>query len=229
MTPRLRRCVAVLSTVVALICGQIACGAAPVDPGGGGAVRVPAAALGDAGSVSPDTAPDVCSPSCGPAKGPCVVWAASACTCIEVPKPDNATCDDGDVCTLADRCKGGVCATCPAHTSPASRPSKAPHSDPHKRCGDSPNTVGVGCDDGDPCTAKSTCEAGVCGGGRAAQCPCTADQDCADNSPDSPCEGVMFCDPATQQCAINPATVVHCPAPAGGVCSLNACDTTTGK
>src|SRR5262245_30441605 len=37
------------------------------------------------------------------------VWDADACTCELAPASDDAPCDDGDACTLEDRCDDGAC------------------------------------------------------------------------------------------------------------------------
>jgi hypothetical protein len=74
-------------------------------------------------------------------------------------------CDDGDVCTLNDRCAGTVCTgeavACP---SPGQCLPAGSCDSTSGACVYPPVTPGVGesCDDGDPCTPQDICTDGVC-------------------------------------------------------------------
>jgi hypothetical protein len=83
---------------------------------------------------------------------------------------DAATCDDGDFCTTADRCRDGLCTGSPVH-----------------------------CDDGDPCTVDA-CDpdSGACAISPSEKCgpdPCADDPDCDDDNPctDDRCEPQVGC------------------------------------
>lgn len=102
---------------------------------------------------------DVCAPQ-DPAAEPdtgCVRDAAGA---------DGNPCDDGDICTLADACANGACAgdalDCSALDSDDGCITGV--------CNATTGTCepqfndGAACDDGVPCTAFDTCNAGVCAG-----------------------------------------------------------------
>ena len=88
--------------------------------------------------------------TCDPASG----------VCSNPPKPDGATCDDGNACTSGDACQRGVCVGAPVDD-------------------------GTPCDDGNVCTSGDTCQHGVCVGGTSScLCPggcndedaCTVDE-----------------------------------------------------
>lgn len=97
--------------------------------------------------------------------------------------PNNAPCDDGDVCTEMDTCNLGVCG------------GTIIDCDDNNECTDNFCEPGVGCilqlntepcDDGDVCTEMDTCSAGMCTGSMI---------DCSDGdvcSMDS-CDPVMGC------------------------------------
>lgn len=97
---------------------------------------------------------DDCNPSaCDPETGLCVTSQAE----------DGASCEDGDLCTLQDRCQEGRCqggapVTC-------DDPCVAGVCDPDTGlCGGPALEDGLACDDGDDCTLVDTCLAGVCTG-----------------------------------------------------------------
>ncbi len=89
-------------------------------------------------------------------------------------------------------------------------------------------TQGIVCDDGDPCTAGEVCEAGACTGGKKT-CTCKTDSDCAGLEDGDACNGTLYCNKQTGDCAWNPATVVSCPSAADTVCLKNACDPSSGQ
>jgi len=114
--------------------------------------------------------------------------------CSDPPKPDGASCDDGDACTLDDTCQAGVCvghdpvvcaALDPCHDVGTCDPQTG-------LCSDPPKPDGAECDDGDACTLDDTCQAGVCVSGDPKVCDdgdeCTLD----------------YCDPATGSCYSEP-------------------------
>lgn len=92
-----------------------------------------------------------------------------------------------------------------------------------------PSTV---CSDGDPCTINDSCAAGSCGGtpdiGIGETCECVSDADCAPLEDGDLCNGTFFCNKATHECLLNPATVVSCPSVNDTACSQNLCDPALG-
>ena len=108
--------------------------------------------------------------------------------CTHPAKPSGAACDDGNPCTLADTCQGGVCVPGPAM-------SCAPLDQCHQagtcnrttgQCSNPPKVNGALCDDGNPCTQADACLAGACVGGPPVVCV-----------PLDACHRAGACDPAT--------------------------------
>lgn len=102
-------------------------------------------------------------------------------------------CDDGDPCTIDDRCGQGVCLGRPAldcsHLDDGVCMVGA--CDPETvTCIAVQDTDGVRCDDGSLCTANDSCHAGACGG---------TTLDCAKDA--TPCHAAA-CDEATGTCAL---------------------------
>lgn len=89
-------------------------------------------------------------------------------------------------------------------------------------------TLGIVCDDGDPCTEGEVCSTGNCLGGQKT-CTCNADADCAGKEDGDACNGTLYCNKQTGACAWNPATVVSCPSVEDTACLKNACNPKSGK
>lgn len=81
------------------------------------------------------------------------------------------------------------------------------------------------CEDGNPCTEGDLCTNGVCEPGGNV-CPCAADGDCVPFEDGNLCNGTLVCG-ASQECTIDPATVVTC-ATGGSECVKSVCQPTTG-
>ncbi len=89
---------------------------------------------------------------------------------------------------------------------------------------------GLSCDaDGNPCTVGDVCLDGQCGAGTNT-CSCKLDGDCAPFEDGDKCNGKLYCNKAKvpYQCAVNPSTVVQCPATNVGACKVNACNPVNG-
>ncbi|MBI5610280.1 MAG: hypothetical protein HY902_15490 [Deltaproteobacteria bacterium] len=86
---------------------------------------------------------------------------------------------------------------------------------------------GTACDDGNPCTLKSLCSAGKCAA-QANVCQCQTDADCAGKEDENLCNGTLYCDPTSNHCEVNDATVVQCPGAFDEACLANQCDPATG-
>src|SRR5439155_798810 len=84
-------------------------------------------------------------------------------------------CNDGDACTVADTCQGGVCAGTPVVCHPSDQCHAAGTCNPATgTCSDPPQLDGTRCDDGNACTQTDTCEAGACVGGDPVVCTAAA-------------------------------------------------------
>ncbi len=78
--------------------------------------------------------------------------------------PNNSFCTDGNLCTVNDRCQGGVCVPGPNVTCPGDFCHAAGTCDPATGfCANTaPINEGLSCDDGNRCTVTSQCKLGVC-------------------------------------------------------------------
>ena len=95
------------------------------------------------------------------------------------------------------------------------------------QCASAPAPDGSECDDGDACTKDDACAAGKCVAG-ASVCACKVDTDCAPKEDGNPCTGTLYCDAKTNNCVVNPATVIDCP-DVKAPCLAVACDPLDGK
>jgi cysteine-rich repeat protein len=130
------------------------------------------------------TAQDQCHTAgvCDPATG----------VCSNPAQPAGTACNDGDTCTRVDACQAGICVgtdpvVCTArdqcHLPGTCNPRTGECSDPRA-------PAGTACDDGNACTRVDACQAGVCVGTDAVECP-TPGQ----------CYRPGVCDPGTAQCS----------------------------
>jgi len=147
-------------------------------------------------------------------------------------------CEDGDLCTKGDLCVAGVCVGKPLDCADAS-PCTQDGCDPAAgACVHAPMLEGP-CDDGDPCTVDLGCQFGAC---------VTKKKDCSDDlpcswdvcAPDGTCvhedwpSGVPGpCDdgdPCTSgdHCAGKACSAAIKPCDDKNVCTVDACDPTTG-
>ena len=175
---------------------------------------------------------------------------AQGCFHPAVPDDDAVACDDGDPCSLGDVCVGGVCAGPDPKDCDDGIPCTEDSCDPgsgaclhdadHVACDDgnlctddacvagqgcaqSPNSLP--CDDGNPCTAGDACAGGVCTPGGNV-CECQGDEDCADQEDGDLCNGTLVC--ASNECVVDPATVIVCDDGADTTCMKNTCAPATG-
>jgi len=128
--------------------------------------------------------------TCDLASGACVALAAR----------EDEPCEDGNLCTMDERCLAGVCVPGAAVVCHDANPCTDDVCLPGVGCVFSPNFAA--CDDGDPCTTGSRCLGGSCWAGSFA-CddgnPCTADTCAPDgtcsNTPDDalPCSDGSAC------------------------------------
>ena len=82
--------------------------------------------------------------------------------------PNNAECEDGDLCTLGDECAGGWCLPGPAPGCSDDNPCTDDSCQSDLGCVYSVNNLP--CEDGDPCTEEGACVDGECQPGQAVVC-----------------------------------------------------------
>ncbi len=94
--------------------------------------------------------------------------------------PDGTSCNDGDGCTLGDRCENGACAPASVVSCPAGNPCETgvcDHAD--GSCSIVKKAEGAPCDDANVCTVLDRCVASTCTGSFGVTCddhePCTSD------------------------------------------------------
>jgi hypothetical protein len=141
---------------------------------------------------------------------------------------DGVECKDGDTCTTADKCVAGVCVGDPV-VCEDSNPCTDDTCSLIGGCEHLPNKAD--CDDGDPCTVGDICGNAECKG-TTVPCDCNQDSDCKALEDGDLCNGTLVCDKAEVpfQCAVDPATTVTCPEPAGAdaPCLKTVCDPVGG-
>ena len=97
--------------------------------------------------------------------------------CVATTLPDGAACEDGNKCTTADTCTGGVCSGLKDQCDD-SNPCTTDSCLPGSGCIHVPAVTAIGCDDGDNCTIADKCAGAVCKG-TVKDCkdtdPCTQD------------------------------------------------------
>lgn len=99
------------------------------------------------------------------------------CTFIEV--GCGVPCDDGDLCTIYDECRHGVCYGNPKLCDLDNVCSQGGCDSQTGNCTTSQPDIPLECDDGDPCTIQEYCSQGECVGTTFVECddmnPCTDD------------------------------------------------------
>jgi len=163
--------------------------------------------------------------NCSALDGPCTVGVCNPATfaCEAEPANEGQSCDDDDVCTIADACASGDCVGSPIDcTALEGQCTLGICNLPVSTCIAVPANGGSACDDGSTCTTGETCAAGQCTNGVPANeslpCddanPCTTEESCTSGSCtsdtfldcsalDGSCvEGV--CNPQTAACVTQP-------------------------
>jgi hypothetical protein len=77
---------------------------------------------------------------------------------------EGAGCDDGDACTVNERCTGGRCVGEPLDCSSLDDVCVVGVCDPDEGCVTENAPDGTGCDDGMSCTTEDVCTGGTCDG-----------------------------------------------------------------
>ncbi len=125
-------------------------------------------------------------------------------TCTNPARSDDAPCDDGLACTMADTCQGGVCTPGVPVTCPAPDACRgvgvceeglalALRSLGEGGCLYPDRPDGTPCDDHDACTLGDACLGGACTSALTLECP-----------PTGPCRAQAGCDPVGGQCVGTP-------------------------
>ncbi len=148
-----------------------------------GCVHVPTSGSCEDGNLC--TGPDLCHQGACVSGGAIVCDDDNPCTndsctpaqgCRHQPV-STGTCDDGDLCTGAGTCSGGVCRKGQAIDCDDDNPCTTGLCDALQGCVQIP--VSGSCDDGNPCTGEGTCQFGLCVAGPDLVCDdgnaCTAD------------------------------------------------------
>jgi len=149
--------------------------------------------------------------------------------CQVSPLPENASCDDGDLCNGVMRCRDGACVLASKAVECVTPPGQGCTEvvcDPASGACRAESAVdGLACDDGSPCTTDTTCVEGVCTDGHVTCTSCLYDQDCLASDDGDLCNGVPLC--LDGVCVWSPTTLVHC-APPDDPCQVTGCDPATG-
>jgi hypothetical protein len=152
---------------------------------------------------------------CSSAGDQCVVGVCDdgADACVGQPKATGVACDDGAFCTVDDECQGGRCRGLERDCTGAGGECEEGVCDETAGvCRGRHRPDGTPCDDGNACTRKDSCRAGVCAG--TDQVTCAAPDQCHDAG---------SCNPATGRCS-NPAKPDGSPCNDGDACSeADAC------
>jgi len=107
---------------------------------------------------------------------PCTQGVCTLGVCLSGAGNEGAACDDSLFCTSNDHCAAGYCVGAPTTCGAPSGCFVFPCDEALKTCSSVPGNDGAACDDGNVCTADTTCAGGVCGAGAPANegCACVA-------------------------------------------------------
>ena len=187
-------------------------------------------------------------------KGQCLSGAAldcddgNACTadscdaiegCLHAAR-DNAPCEDGNPCTLADKCVADVCQGGAWDPCDDENPCTDDACEGGVGCQHSPvpDATEPACDDGNPCT-EERCESGECQNPLLSleelvieDCLCEEDADCAPLEDGDLCNGTLICDVEadTPVCVLDQDSKITCTLPDGPApeCNVPVCIPETG-
>ncbi len=162
--------------------------------------------------------------SCNKTSGACVFDAVGM---------NGTPCDDGNVCTLGDNCKGGICAVGIVKDCNDNNPCTDDLCDKVKGC--NPNFNAKACDDANACTKDDICKFGDCEGS-SISCndgnPCTDDacdakKGCIYSSNSAICDDSSACTTGDAcKNSVCGGALVNCDD--GNICSDDTCDKKLG-
>jgi len=168
--------------------------------------------------------------------------------CLHPPAAGQPECDDGNGCTLVDKCQGGLCVG--SNPKPCDDDNICTDDSCSPQTGECTFTANTAtCNDGNVCTVTDTCAAKQCVGNGPLNCddenPCTndacdpedgcfhtdngicqceEDEDCADDG--NPCNGTIVCH--NNACVTDITTVITCTTENDTACLKNECDPDQG-
>jgi len=178
----------------------------------------------------------------GPEAGPNAICLQASCdpltgACSLVPDYEGFACEDGDACTLADTCIGGVCTAGFDRICYDENPCTDDSCDAADGCQYENNEAP--CIDGNACTTGDSCLDGGCVGGNPLSCDdnnacngiesCDTEEGCLQGTPldcpsdNDPCNGIESCHPIQGCLAGEP---LECDD--GNICTTNSCYPTEG-
>jgi hypothetical protein len=198
--------------------------------------------IGDAGEMTADTdttvVPDVPDTAVPPectidadciavlgGLGPCEIPLCEDGECFADGVPNGAECNDGDICTVSDRCAQGACIGTALDCSDDNACTSDECDAFSGTCVNAP-LEDAPCDDGDVCSGPDVCADGVCTS-TPSECPsCTVDEDCKGLDDGNACNGTVGCNAGT--CGLVPGSVVDCSQVILESCKSAACNPTSG-
>ena len=158
------------------------------------------------------------------------VWSEDACNCTLVAAEEGSPCDDGNACTLEDRCDDSTCSGqlvdlrtwCDDGDD-----CTVDNCDQLQGCVHDPTETADVCDDGNHCTFDSRCnELGECRSTNQYICrlcdPTDPDACAEENLLQDACNGRLACIGGT--CEVDRATVPRCDDPRLDPCLVPGCD-----
>lgn len=181
----------------------------------------------------------VSAPTPGSLNAACVCLTNSDCDVCETcdtmtnkcaPAPPGSACDeDSNACTLDTCDASGACIRggtidCSSSADECNVGACDPVTG---QCAPVPSNEGMSCDDGDACTTMTACVAGACVNG-SNTCECQRDADCAMFEDGNTCNGVLVCN-ASNQCVVDPSTIITCDTSTNTACMENLCVPATGE
>ncbi len=142
----------------------------------------------------------------------------------------NTPCDDANACTTGDTCAAKKCTGTPIDIKTEcgdGNPCTTDTCDKIAGCVYAANTGN--CSDGNACTIGDVCADKACKSGTNT-CTCQQDSECASKEDGNFCNGTLFCDKSgpSNQCKVNPATIVTCNTSGDGQCDQTTCIPATG-
>ncbi len=199
------------------------------------------------GNTLPCDDGDACSQGDACTNGACAGGKAIACNdsnpCTDdscVPKQgcvftvSQATCSDGNACTVADACKDGNCLAGKPVGCDDGNACTTDSCDPASGCKSVPGTQP--CDDGSVCTVGDACSGGACVAGSSIVCSdgnacttdsCDAAKGCTATANDAPCDDGNACS-AKDVCALGKCTGAKVSCDDANPCTSDFCDSTSG-
>jgi len=144
--------------------------------------------------------------------------------CVAGPAAPGEACDNGNLCTTADRCDElGICGGIPVVCDDGNI-CTTDSCDPELGCVYQHNQNN--CDDGNGCTSADKCIGGICTGEVTDACDCDWDEDCEGFDDGNLCNGQVKC--MFDECNVSSLTVIDCDTSEDTACVRTLCQPETG-